>query len=160
MCTEAVMRSRLVLAALVASLAIGLSATHGGEKPVAKQIQIDMALKVGDPLGSKGDGVKYLAEPKLVILAGRPGTLGMSDEENLTILSTLAADGAIHLNVRSEQTLVLEKSKDRTLEQVNRITFDRDVQPGEVVKLRLTKAGEMPVRWIEMSARAVEPLAP
>jgi hypothetical protein len=158
----------------VAAMLVGSQPTAGGDQPPqGKQLQFNVRVFEGDPLGSREAGtLKVLAEPRLVTLQNRTfsfvsgGEIPITDGENVQyqpfgrmIEGKAAAvkDGKVRLDISLSNTTIGERTEGRIQLHSESTRTITTVRLGEVVKLRWRKGGTEKQTWAELSVEEVQP---
>jgi hypothetical protein len=159
---------------LTAAMLVGRQPTAGGDQPPpGKQLQFNVRVLEGDPLGSREAGtLKVLAEPRLITLENRPfsfvsgGELPVTDGESVQFQSFgrmiegkpgAVKDGKVRLDITLSSTTIGERTKDRIQLHSESTRTITTVRLGEVVKLRWGKGGTEKQTWAELSVVEVKP---
>jgi hypothetical protein len=167
-----VMRWSIALV-FAAAMFVGSQPVAGGDQPSpGKQLQFNVRVFEGDPLGSRQAGtLKVLAEPRLVTLENRPfsfvsgGEILIKDGEGVqfqtfgrTIEGKPGAvkDGKVRLEITLSNTTVGERTEDRIQLHSESTRTITTVRLGEVVKLRWGKGSADKQIWAELSVEEVK----
>jgi hypothetical protein len=158
---------RLVLAGLVGLALLGPA---GAADPSAKgrQIQIELRLLRGDPLGSPEQGTaKVLTRPTLQMLEKQEGRVFTGQRVRVAgemrgvgngfrAVAESAAGGKLRLRVTVELSRVVEDpTTGQPAVRTELAHFTREAKPGEMLRVRVGKrAGKE--TWVEMRAREVK----
>jgi hypothetical protein len=144
-------------------LLLGSGVVSAGDAPAkARQFQIDLSVRQGDPLGSPEAGsLEVLAERKLItsekqaakFVQGAEETIG--DEvirigRTIRVTPERAEKGQIRLDVVMEKTDLLEESEDTAQWQTTQSRYTRWLKPGQVLKLRWGKVSGQQT-WVELT---------
>jgi hypothetical protein len=157
-----------------AAMLVGNQPTAGGDQPPpAKQLQFNVRVFEGDPLGSREAGtLKVLAEPRLVTLENRPfsfvsgGELPITDGESVQhqpfgrmIEGKAGAlkDGKVRLDITLSNTTIGERTEDRVQLHSESTRTITTVRLGDIVKLRWGKGSTKKQTWAELSVEEVKP---
>lgn len=157
-----------------AAMLVGSQPTAGGDQPPpGKQLQFNVRVLEGDPLGSREAGtLKVLAEPRLVTLENRPfsfisgGELPITDGESVQYQpfgrmiegkAGAVKDGKVRLDITLSNTTIGERTEDRIQLHRESTRTITTVRLGEVVKLRWGKGGAEKQTWAELSVEQVKP---
>jgi hypothetical protein len=159
--------------AFTAAMLVGSRLTAGDGKPPAKQLQINVRVFEGDPLGSREAGtLKVLAEPRLVTLENRPfsfvsgGEMAVTGGEGVSFprfgrliegKAGAVKDGKVRLDLTLSHTTVAERTEGRVQLHTESTRTITTALLGEVVKLRWGKGGTEKQAWAELSVEEVGP---
>lgn len=168
------MRSMFVLA-LAAILVVGSTTPAGGDRPaVGRQIQFNLRVFQGDPLGSREAGtLKLLAEPCLVTREGYTCTFATGGEiavptatggvELVTIgLQVEGKPGAVkhgkvYLDLTLSETARAENAGERLRFDTHSTRTITTVKLGETFKLRWGQGTAERQQWVELVVTEVGP---
>jgi hypothetical protein len=133
-------------------------------------LQIDIVLCQGDPLGSRVEGtLKYLAEPRIVVEAGRPacfvtGWSPLDDEldpkrprTRIDLVATSDSKGKLRVEVKAAQgeTRARLPGQSRFVEQTPGLS--RLVAPGEKFRFRIAADSPGSQTWAEVTVTEYHP---
>jgi hypothetical protein len=162
------MRRSIALTLVGVIFACGLS-TAGGDRPApAKQLQFNLVVYEGDPLGSREAGtLKVVAEPRLVTLENRPfaflhgGEIAVPDSAKAVQFVEfgrridgkpgVVEDGKVRLDITLSNTTVGEGTEERRQFHTESTRTLTTVRLGEVLKLRWGKGNADKQAWVELS---------
>jgi hypothetical protein len=168
------MRIAFLWIALMASLLAASASTAGDNAVAPKQLQFNLRVYEGDPLGSIDAGtLKQHCDTRLVTLENRPATLVAGGELPVTHDGTSVEhipfgrtaelrpgkvhDGKVHLDIQLTNTTVAANTKEQTELRTESARTLRTVKFGETVKLRWPGASAGKQVWVEFSVDAIEP---
>jgi hypothetical protein len=160
----------LVFPALL--LVAGQPAAGGEKQPPARQLQINLVMFEGDPLGSReARTLKVVAEPRLIVLENRPFTF-MSGGESpvndgdsvefvpfgraITGKASAVKGGKVRLDITLSETSPAEGTEERLQFHTRSTRTIATVRLGEVVKLRWGKGGSDKQAWVELTVEEVK----
>jgi hypothetical protein len=149
--------------------------THGEQKSApAKQLQFNLRLLEGDPLGSVEAGtVDILSQPQLITQEKQECSMFTGQE----ILAPAGAErvecgvkvriqpgaivgGKVRLDITASHSTLESQSKDRIEIRTDETRAITTVRLGEVVKLRMDKGDAKRQKWVEVSVVAVAEAKP
>jgi hypothetical protein len=160
--------------AVAAAMFVGGQGVPGGDKPSGgKQLQFNLRVFEGDPLGSRAAGtLKLLAEPRIVTLEKRSfsfvsgGEVAVTGSDGVQFVQfgrTLKGkpgavkDGKILLDVTLSDTRVGKRIKEQIQLHTKTSRTITTVRLGEIVKFRWGKGSANKQAWVELSVEEVKP---
>lgn len=168
------MRWSIVLAFAAAMLVSSQSTARDDQPALGKQLQFNVRVFEGDPLGSRESGtLKVLAEPRLVTLENHRfsfivgGQIPVPDGESVQFHQFgrmiegkpgAIKDGKIRLDITLVNTTVGEQTEERIQLHSESTRTITTIRLGEVVKLRWGKKASADRQvWVELSVEEVKP---
>jgi hypothetical protein len=160
--------------AFVAALLGGSQSTLAGDKPApGKQLQVNLRVFEGDPLGSREAGtLKVTAEPRLVTSENRRftfldgGEIAVTDGECVEFVqfgrmiegrTGTVKDGKVRLDVTLSNTILGDRTEERIRTHTESMRTVTSVRLGEVVKIRWGKGRANKQVWVELSVEEIKP---
>jgi hypothetical protein len=148
---------------------------------VERQVRVDLAIRTGDPLGSRAEGtLKTLAEPSLALAHKKEGLLRAGGRQAVSkddgeralepvgvevlVTPALRLDGKIQLDgiIRETEVNVARgvRTKDGFVPGIDEQTvrFSALVSPGQRVKVRVSSRSVSDQTWVEFEAKVSEPV--
>ena len=166
------MRTSFAIACAAAMLVCGAS-THGESKPAAaKQLQINLRLLEGDPLGSvEAKTIEVLSQPQIITLEGQAfactigQTISVSTDEgaepiqfgvNIQGKPGAVKDGKVRLDITASHSTLESQTKERVEIRTDEARAITTARLGEVVKLRMDKGEGKRRKWVEVTVVEVK----
>lgn len=168
------MRMPFLCAALTATLLMGGALTAGDEVEAPKQIQFNVRVYEGDPLGSvKAGTLKIHCDTRLVTLENRAATFisggelpvmrdgkkveGIVFGRKFLLQPGKVQDGKIHLDIQLINTTVASNTDEQIELRTESARILRAVTLGETVKLRWPGGSPEKQAWLQFSVAVIEP---
>jgi hypothetical protein len=162
-----------ILVTCAVALAVGGHSTLGKETATSvKQLEFNLRIFVGDPLGSREAGtLKLLAEPRLVTLENRPFYFASGGETAVPSVEGVRRvhvglrvegkagtikSGRVQIDITLSNTTVKDLAKDKFQIQNESIQTITKVRLGETVKLRWASANCQHQAWAELSVEQIK----
>jgi hypothetical protein len=159
--------------AVAATMFVGSQVAPGGDKlSTGKQLQFNLLVLEGDPLGSREAGtLKVIAEPRLVTLENRPfsflsgGEIAVNDGGSVQFVefgrmikgkAGTVKDGKVRLDLTLSNTTVGERTEERIQLHTDTSRTITTVRLGEIVKLRWGKGSADRQTWAELSVEEIK----
>lgn len=163
----------ITLAVATAMFASSQLASSGSQPSPGKELQINLRVCEGDPLGSRKAGtLKVLAEPRLITLENHPfafvtgGEIPVTDDDGLQFVPFgreirgkpgAVKEGKVRLDITLSKTTVGERIEERLQLHTETWRTITTVPLGEVVKFRWGKGRADKQTWAELSVVEVKP---
>ena len=167
------MKWSITLVAATAMFLGGQGAPGGDRTPLQKQLQFNLRVFAGDPLGSREAGtLKVVAEPRIITFEKRSFSFVSGDEITVTgsdgvqIIQAgrvlegrpgTVEDGKVRLDVLLSNTTVGKRTKEYTQLHTETSRTITTARLGEVVKFRWGKGSADKQVWAELSVEEVKP---
>lgn len=160
--------------ALAAVLLVGSQSTAADDKPSpAKQLQLNLRVLEGDPLGSREAGtLKVVADPRILTLENRPasfvsgGEIAVTDGDGMQLIQLgrmvevkpgAVKDSKVRLDITLSNTTIAERTEERIQVHTESTRMISTVRLGEVVKFRWRKGSADRRVWVELTVEEVKP---
>ncbi|MFO0817987.1 MAG: hypothetical protein U1A77_08600 [Pirellulales bacterium] len=160
--------------AFVAAMVVGSQSKASGDEPSSgKQLQLNVSVFEGDPLGSVEAGtLKVSAEPCLVTHENRlfsfvsGGEIAVTDGEGVQFVpfgwmiagkTGATKDGKVRLDITLTNTTVGQRNEGRTQLHTESTRTITTIRLGEVLKLRWGKSNADRQAWAVLSVEEVKP---
>lgn len=166
------MKWSMTLAAAVLFVS-GQGVPGGDNRSSMKQLQFNLRVFEGDPLGSRETGtLKVVAEPRIITLEKRSFSFASGDEVAVTGSDGVqyvqsgqvlegkpgaVKDGKIQLDITLSNTTVGKRTQGHIQLHTEMSRTITTVRLGEVVKLRWGKGTTDKQAWVELSVAEIKP---
>ena len=159
--------------ALAVAVVVGIQTAPAADKASEKQLQFNLRVFEGDPLGSVEAGtVKVLAEPCLRAVEGHAcrfnsgGEIPLFDGRGIQYVpfglhvetkAHLIQQGKVHVDITLSNVTVVKRDDEQIQTNSEATRVIATLKLGEVVKLRRGKGSASKQAWVELSVEEAKP---